>query len=74
MIITINTKEDTKDEIKRIIAMLSHMISEPMQTSAPDFAPQPSDGIFNIFDQPATPPQPTTEDSEKPGRMEIYDY
>jgi hypothetical protein len=74
MIITINTREDTKEEIKKVIAMLSHMINEPIQTTSPDFTPQPSEGFFNMFDQPATPPQPPTEDPEKTARMEIYDY
>jgi hypothetical protein len=74
MIITINTKEDTKDEIKRIIAMLSNMINEPIQTQ--EFNPPAASegGFFNIFDQPVAPPQPPTEDSEKSARMEIYDY
>lgn len=74
MIITINTREDTKEEIKKVIAMLSHMINEPIQTTSPDFAPPPSKGFFNMFDQPATQPQEPTEDPEKRARMEIYDY
>ncbi len=74
MIITINTKEDTRDEIKRVIAMLSHMINEPIQTQ--DFNPPAvsEGGFFNLFEQPASPAPATQNEDEKPPRMEIYDY
>ena len=51
MKITIDTKEDSSDDIKRVIALLSHLASEPLKTNAP----------ANIFDSPAAEVQPQTD-------------
>lgn len=75
MIITINTKEDSKEEIKKIIQMLMKLIEE-MPASSTDFSPVGGEGIFGIFDNP--PSASGTSNSEMPkepeDKMEIYDY
>jgi len=75
MIITINTKEDSKEEIRKAIQMLMKLIEE-MPAGSTDFAPVGGEGIFGIFDNPASAsgtsnPEVPKEPEEK---MEIYDY
>lgn len=77
MIITLNTKEDSKDEIKKVIQMLMKLIDE--MPSSTNFEPVASEGIFGLFDNPA-PAQSTLtnnlppENKEIEDRIEIYDY
>jgi len=73
MIITINTKEDSREEIKRAIQMLMKLIEENSFSNS-DPAPVSSEGMFNIFGDSA--PQQTQEkkEDELPDRIEVYDY
>lgn len=76
MIITINTKEDSKEDIKKVIQMLMKLIEE-MNVSAPgEFAPVGGEGIFGIFDNPSPSslPSSTPENKESEEKIEIYDY
>ncbi len=77
MIITLNTKEDSKDEIKKVIQMLMKLIDE-MPASA-NFEPVASEGIFGLFDNPAQTQPSLTDNSslekkEPEDRLEISDY
>jgi len=75
MIITLNTKEDSKDEIKKVIQMLMKLIDEMPGSSSPqEFAPMATEGIFGLFDSPAPPSAGNEEKKEPEERMEIYDY
>ena len=73
MIITINTKEDSREEIKRAIQMLMRLIDEAPVTNSQDFAPPATEGMFNIFDNnPSSGTEEKTE--ETPDKIEVYDY
>jgi hypothetical protein len=77
MIITLNTKEDSKEEIKKVIQMLMKLIDE-MPSSA-NFEPIASEGIFGLFDNPSKTQStltdnPSPENKEPDDRIEIYDY
>ena len=75
MIITINTKEDSREEIKRAIQMLMRLVDHEPVTNSPDFIPPASEGIFNIFDDTATTAESAEENKEEsPERIEVYDY
>ena len=78
MIITLNTKEDSKEEIKRVIQMLMRLIDEMPASSQQEFAPMANEGIFGLFDNPSAPLTNNTgnaEDKKEPeDRLEIYDY
>jgi len=73
MIITINTKEDSKEEIKKIIQMLMKLIEE-MPSGSADFAPVAGEGIFGLFDTPSAPLSSVPENKAPEDKMEIYDY
>ena len=57
MKITIDTKEDSHEEIKKIIKMLSSLVGEEFRTNQPNIfesadQPAPSGGVFgSLFDQ-----------------------
>jgi len=72
MIITINTKEDSKEEIKRVIQMLMKLI-EDSPSSQEGFAPVANEGIFGLFDNPHSE-TPQQDNKEPEDRIEIYDY
>ena len=73
MIITINTKEDSKDELRKIISMLNALVNE--QGTAPsDFTPVVGQGMFGLFDNPAPPAAAGTPEPNKEDKMEIYEY
>jgi len=60
MKITIDTKEDSKDEIKKVISLLQNMLSESgtVHTNIfEDKTEQSSEGMFNIFNKT----EPNTE-------------
>ena len=66
MKITIDTKEDSHQEIKKVIALLTHLIGETPQTKNIFDNSKPteeSNNLFSIFDNPPTPPP---ENKEKP--------
>lgn len=64
MIITINTKEDSKEEIKKIIAMLTALVQE----GSSDFSPVVNENVFGLFDQQKP------EDKKPEEKLEIYEY
>ncbi len=79
MKITIDTKEDSHEEIKKVIALLTHLIGQtPMSNSRnifDDSKPTEETGnLFNIFDsKPET--EETTETEEEPqedAQVELY--
>jgi len=74
MIITINTKEDSREEIKKAIQMLMRLIEETSQSQ--DFSPVVGEGMFNIFgDNLPVPALEAKKDEEQaPERIEVYDY
>ena len=74
MIITINTKEDSRDEIKKVIQMLMKLIED--NSSSSEFTPVVGEGIFNIFGDNSTPAVPEAKKEEEPttDRIEVYDY
>ena len=51
MKITIDTKEDSNEEIKKLIKMLSSLIGEDYKKE--DETPEVSEGVFNMFDSSA---------------------
>ena len=54
MKITIDTKEDSAEEIKKIIKMLSSLIGEGYKSVDENKeVPEVSDGTFNMFDSSA---------------------
>ncbi|MBW3023142.1 hypothetical protein KY308_03495 [Candidatus Woesearchaeota archaeon] len=76
MIITINTKEDSREEIKRAIQMLMRLIDDSAVTNSQDFAPPATEGMFNIFNDTSSYSAPSEDkkEDENPDRLEIYDY
>jgi hypothetical protein len=69
MKITIDTKEDSHDDIKRVIKMLQNLVGDSYSNadlsslnSAPQVSAQQSETMFNMFDSvaAATPQSPTT--------------
>lgn len=81
MKISIDTKEDSQEEIKRVITLLNHLIGENMAVEmatpeqANESAQQAEQGFFNLFNDtpaPADPaptmptPQPETPHAEEP--------
>ena len=75
MIITINTKEDSREEIKKVIQILMRMIEENSLSNS-EFSPVTSDGMFNIFGDSSPAQQSEAKKEEEPttDRIEIYDY
>ena len=53
MKITIDTKEDSKQEIERIANFLMHLASRSSETK--DFEPEVKEGTFGMFDEPKKP-------------------
>lgn len=81
MIITINTKEDSKDEIKRAIQMLMRLVEHQNEykndfnpilpgmnstdSSSSDSAAPSSAGIFGLFDNPSSVSGTQQEDNKE---------
>ncbi len=86
MKITIDTKEDSPEDIKRVITLLSHLTSEPLKANAPanifdspsaDVQPQADTAsLMNMFNQPqqatAASPAASPETRKTPGVIEFY--
>ncbi|MFC1801741.1 hypothetical protein ACFLZB_04740 [Nanoarchaeota archaeon] len=78
MKITIDTKEDSHEEIKKVISLLTHLIGEPPMTNSKnifdDSKPtEESGGLFNIFDSPQTSEkEEDEEDSEESPEVQMY--
>ena len=63
MKITIDTKEDSAEEIKKLIKMLSSLIGEEYKSVDENKEiPEVSEGVFNMFDSPA---EEKNEEDEK---------
>jgi len=63
MKITIDTKEDSSEEIKKLIKMLSSLIGEEHKSvNKNKEIPEVSEGVFNMFDSPA---EEKNEEDEK---------
>ena len=69
MKITIDTKEDSREEIKKVISLLTHLIGETPMTNANIFDnPQPepeTNNLMNMFDNPVPPPEEKEEPTEE---------
>lgn len=69
MKITIDTKEDSHSEIKKVISLLTHLIGETPFSNHNIFddskPTEESSNLFNIFDTPTTP-EIKPEPKEKP--------
>jgi len=66
MKITIDTKEDSHEEIKKVISLLTHLIGQTPVTNSKNIfdnskPTESNDNIFGIFDKPQT-----TETKETP--------
>ena len=74
MKITIDTKEDSPEELKKVISLLSQLINEPIQTNAPqNIFDQPSPDVgnlLNIFDTPQAPAEQQQAPPEPPVKKE----
>jgi hypothetical protein len=75
MKITIDTKEDSHTEIKKVISLLSHLINQPHQTQnifdthssevqATELPTTETSSLMNMFNQPAQ--KQTTTEPEQP--------
>ena len=77
MKITIDTKEDSHEEIKKVISLLTHLIGETPRTNANIFddskPTEESNNLFNIFDnpQPAEKKEDDEEEDETP-QIQMY--
>jgi len=66
MKITIDTANDTKEELRKLISLLQSIVGEEKPAdifSEPESVP--SDGIFNMFGEQETTPEETAEESFK---------
>ncbi len=61
MKIAIDTKQDSAEDIKKVIRMLQHLVGEYTNDTG-TVASEPKEGLFNLFDQPA-PESPESKDS-----------
>ncbi len=70
MKITIDTKEDSAEEIRNAIKILSHLVGEKplanqpniFENDSPEVTPTPQQNVFgNIFDSPSTTEKPSEE-------------
>ena len=71
MKITIDTKEDSAEEIKKLIKMLSSLIGEEYKSGDENKEiPEVSEGVFNMFDSPA---EEKKEDDKEEKPFELND-
>jgi hypothetical protein len=66
MKITIDTKEDSPEEIRRAILLLQQLSNTPIRTNAPSVFDTPAtetSGLMGMFN--ATPPEPEENKEEK---------
>lgn len=76
MKITIDTKEDSHEEIKKVISLLTHLIGQTPVTNSrnifDDTKPTEDTGnVFNIFDNPKPAEETEEEENESP-KIEMY--
>jgi len=83
--ITIDTKEDSPDELRKIIRLLNELINQkeppkvgifdtPSEPSQPP-SPEVSSGLMSMFDQSSEPQPPESKPEEKPPErhsIELY--
>ena len=81
MEIKIDTKKDSVDDIKKMIAFLQHFIRESSSLSpysSPDNVPSTNElpsGTFNMFDNPPSSddlPRPSDPDEDEVPQIEPY--
>ena len=59
MKITIDTKEDSSEEIKKVIQILSHFVKEEVKTNTDLFSNEQSESSFaNVFSEPEEKKEP----------------
>ncbi len=63
MKITIDTKEDSGEDIKKLIKMLSSLVGEDKKEAE---SPEVSEGAFNMFESPAEEKNEEDKEEEKP--------
>ena len=65
MKITIDTKEDSAEDIKKVIKMLSSLIGEEYKSGDENKEiPEVSEGVFNMFDSSAEEKQEEDKEEE----------
>ena len=67
MKISIDTKEDSHDDIRKVIKMLQHLVGETSLSSGTSLIDNPtpeSASLFNMFQESSTP-APLTEEEKK---------
>ena len=80
MIITINTKEDSKEEIKRAIQMLMRLVEHSEANEFNPVLPGSTDsgsggaGIFGLFDSQSAAPADENGKKEPEEHVEIWEY
>jgi len=67
MKISIDTREDTHDDIRKVIKMLQHLVGEPVSSSSSliDNPTPESATLFNMFQEPSVPANPPTEEEKR---------
>ena len=68
MLITINTKEDSKEELRRVIELLTALLNEPSAGGqGTEFAPTLPEGGLSWFDSPVS-----KTEQKKEEQLELY--
>jgi len=70
MKIAIDTKEDSLEDIKKVIKMLQHLVGESVFENREEQG-ELKEGIFNLFDNP---PQENSQHSEKKDEFDIDEF
>jgi len=72
MKITINTKEDSAEEIKKLIKMLSSLIGKEYKSEDENKGvPEVSEGVFNMFDSSGETEEKKEEDEKEEKPFEL---
>ena len=73
MKITIDTKEDSGDDIRKVIRMLQSLVGETTHQADAFSDTEQEPGVFNMFDAPNSEDSPT-EEEQKPEKIDIVEY
>ena len=65
MKITVDTKEDSYEEIRKAIKFLQHVIEANEELSSPE-QPEPAGNVFGLFDSQPSEPEQQDEDNYQP--------
>lgn len=77
MKIQIDTKEDSHEEIRKVISLLTHLIGETPKTNdifASNSPTPEATTLFNMFENPATPAQTIENKPEIKEQIRIIPY